>query len=195
VQALALALQRELVRALRERGAGAKGEELAVALEAEDPALLLEGGAHALLRLLFQDRGSTWARTLREIAMRGHARDLEGLLLDALPVLSAGEQRDTALRALRSLDLERVLQHARRESSEPMHRWFLVPDGNARARVDLLLEHRRGESGSDAEREGLASRPRRRFPRARPRVEPTSSCDVGTWCCVWRPSARPPSLD
>jgi hypothetical protein len=154
VQSLAAALQRELVRTLREPGSGSRGAQLALLLEAEGESLLLEGGSQALLRLVFQDRSAPWARALREIAMRAHASDLEGLLLDASSELPAGEQRDTALRALRSLDLERVVQHARQQSGEPVHRWFLVPDAQARARVDLLLEHRRGETGADPERDG-----------------------------------------
>ncbi len=151
VQELALVLQRALVRKLREHGPRSQGELLARMLDEGGPGMLLERGELALLRLLFQERGSSWGKGLREVGLRQLESDLAGSLLALLPDLPAGEVREAALRTLHSLELERVLQHARHEGGEPTHQWFLVPDDGGRARVDLLLERRPPENPEEPE--------------------------------------------
>lgn len=157
---LLAALTARVERGLRLQlaGAGEAGARLASELRGLGG---LAGREGALLRALLNSEGilgrSTLADSLIRATYAGLDRGLRGRLLDFLLDVPQGALRETASNALRALDLEQLLNAARREFGEPLHYVLPVPDGAASATAHLFVLDRdgrgaggQGEAGEDS---------------------------------------------
>ena len=121
-------------------GAGGGREGLLLA------ALLLLGGA-----------GEATRRRAFDLALQRFEPGLRGRLVALLLSASERAPREAAARALAALELEQVLNGARREHGEPVHVELALPDAGPHARADVYL---RGEREGDGRGSQEASRAR-----------------------------------
>jgi len=143
------------------RGAGPAGARLAAVIESGSG--WPRGSEGALLRALVQIPGaggkSALASSLGQAAMAGLSRGLRGELLLHLLEEGGGALRELASRTLGSLDLEQLLNAARREAGEARHYSVVVPDGDRWTTAELFFLRRnsgRGDHGAEGDggREG-----------------------------------------
>lgn len=149
-EALVRGFASELVRAARSQR-GATGERLASALAGLDPAALLRGKRPALLAALLAvglGGGGGTDRLVQAVlaGLAGPAHDLSGSLLAGLLELPQGSVREAALRSLAGIELENLLNLARREFGESWHWSFPLPDGGGWTTAHLFA--RVGDEGT-----------------------------------------------
>ncbi|MEE8468187.1 MAG: hypothetical protein V3T22_07015 [Planctomycetota bacterium] len=137
------------------RGAGPAGVRLAAVLESGSG--WPRGNEGALLRALVQIPGalgkSALASSLGEAALAGLGRGLRGELLLHLLEEGGGALRELASRTLGSLDLEQLMNAARREFGEAQHHSVVVSDGDRWTTAELFFLRRDGggEGGDEGD--------------------------------------------
>ncbi|MCP3916416.1 MAG: hypothetical protein GY711_12735 [bacterium] len=132
------------------------GAPIAEALARLEPGALLAGREGALLRVLLARGGAPEdvrsADVLARQALDASPRDLRGALTAGALELDPGPARETVGRAVAALDLDALLNLARREFGEATHVSFAVPDGAGWTTADLFHAPHAG-GGDDAETE------------------------------------------
>lgn len=116
------------------------------------------GREGALLAALFSGAGGeSLRRRLVDASLARLDEGLRGRLLSFLLEGRGGEVREAASRAWSALELEQLLNGARREHGEPVHLELALPDLRQPARADVFL---RGEREGDGHSPGESSRAR-----------------------------------
>jgi len=137
------------------RGAGPAGARVAAMLEGGSG--WPRGSEGALLRVLVQIPGlvgrSPLALSLGEAALAGLGRGLRGALLLHLLEEGGGALRELASRTLGSMDLEQLMNAARREAGEARHHSLVVPDGDRWTTAELFFLRRDGGGGGEGQDE------------------------------------------
>ncbi|MFT5286536.1 MAG: hypothetical protein ACI8TQ_002705 [Planctomycetota bacterium] len=118
------------------------------------------GQTGSQLMQLLQQGGLNFEALLLKAAARGVTGDdvrlllldLKAELLSQLEKLGAGPAREAIARALSGLEAEQLLNVARRESGEPLHFSFAVPDSGEWTTAHLLWTER--HDGDDENGEG-----------------------------------------
>ena len=144
---LVRAFEQVLARTLAALGAGAS--ELHERLRARGPDVLSGREGRLLFALVLGCAGGESARRcLADAAMRSFDVGLRGHLVRFLLDAPEGPLREAASRALRALELEQVLNGARREHGEPLHLELGLPEAHGSARTDVFLRGDREGDGS-----------------------------------------------
>jgi len=158
---LAEALRTELARQLEHAPRGEARELLREALRSVRGLELVRGAEGAFVRALLNladGRGpAPLARSLAQAAYAGLALDRRGRLLAALLDGVEGPLRGILSRALAGLDLEQLLNLARRESGEPAFFHLPVFDGAGWASVLFAIDPRDAGPRGSAREAGTAS--------------------------------------
>jgi len=138
------------------RALGAQGERLAAGLEGAGPLARGREGLLLAALLLLGGAGDATRRRVFDLALQRFGPGLRGRLVELL--LAPGERapREGAARALAALDLEQVLNGARREHGEPVHVELALPDAGRHARADVYLRGEREGDGRGEQETGRA---------------------------------------
>lgn len=154
LERLVRAFEQVLAKTLRALGHGA--ERLAGRLRERGTEFMRGREGRLLAALLLGGAGGDSVRgRLADAAFRSLGSGLRGQLVQFLLDAPEGPLREAASRALAALELEQVLNGARREHGEPLHLEFALPEARRDARADVFL---RGDREGDGQEDEDSSR-------------------------------------